>query len=74
MAGGAVAPLWLDAGHVVVTDTRPCPDPPEECMAGGHGSMFHPAGTTSVVDVATGARREIPPFPTEGADVFPHSP
>ncbi|MGH9040582.1 MAG: hypothetical protein ACRDZ3_10155 [Acidimicrobiia bacterium] len=65
----AVAPRWIDAGHVVVTDTRPCPDLPDECMAGGHGSMFDAAGTTSVVDVATGERRPIDPFPTEGADI-----
>ena len=69
LTGAAMAPVWLDAGHLAVTDTRPCPGDEEECTAGGHGSMFQPAGTASVVDVATGERQAIVPGHTEDADV-----
>jgi hypothetical protein len=40
----------------------------EECMAGGHGSMFQPAGTATVLDVATGERQAIVPGHTQDAD------
>ncbi|MGH9036595.1 MAG: hypothetical protein ACRD0O_12605 [Acidimicrobiia bacterium] len=69
VTGGAIAPLWLDGGRLAVTDTRPCPDTPDECMAGGHGSMFHSAGTASAVDVTSGDRAPIPPLDTDDADV-----
>ncbi|MGH8973967.1 MAG: TolB family protein, partial [Acidimicrobiia bacterium] len=61
LTGAAMAPVWLDAGHLAVTDTRPCPEGEDECTAGGHGSMFQPAGTASVVDAATGERQAIVP-------------
>ena len=69
VAGSAIAPLWLDGGHLAVTDTIPCPDTPEECDAGGHGSMFRPAGTASAVDIASGERTSIAPLSTDNADV-----
>jgi dipeptidyl aminopeptidase/acylaminoacyl peptidase len=69
VAGGAIAPIWLDGEHLAVTDTRPCPDTPDECDAGGHGSMFQPAGTASAIDVASGERTPIAPLSTDNADI-----
>ncbi|MGH9005350.1 MAG: hypothetical protein ACRDYV_19685, partial [Acidimicrobiia bacterium] len=71
LARGALAPLWLDAGHLAVTDTRPCADDEDTCIAGGHGSMFVPAGTASALDVASGVRSPTEPVLTEDADVSP---
>ncbi len=66
---GAIAPLWLDSGHLAVTDTEPCPDDADTCMAGGHGSMFLSAGTASAVNVASGQRTPIAAPSTDNADV-----
>ncbi len=68
VTGAAMAPVWLGSGHLAVTDTRPCPEDEDSCMAGGHGSMFLPAGTVAVVVVATGERQTIVPGSTEDAD------
>jgi hypothetical protein len=69
VTSGAIAPVWLDGGHLAVTDTQPCPDTPDECMAGGHGSVFHPAGTASAVDVTSGERTPIAPLSTDNSDI-----
>ena len=37
-------------------------------LAGGHGSMFEPAGTAAAFDLATNRRTPLPPIPTEAAD------
>ena len=68
LARAAIAPLWLDPSRLAVTDTRPCPDSEDDCLAGGHGSMFEPAGTASALDLHTGRRTPLPPIPTDGAD------
>jgi hypothetical protein len=69
VAIGAIAPLWLDHGHLAVTDTRPCSDDLDACIAGGHGSMFEPAGTASALNVTSGERTPISPLSTDDADV-----
>jgi dipeptidyl aminopeptidase/acylaminoacyl peptidase len=71
LARGAIAPVWLNYARLAVTDTRPCPHSEDECLAGGHGSMFEPAGTTSAVDLPTGRRSSLPPISTDGADAHP---
>ncbi len=71
LARSAIAPLWLGPSRLAVTDTRPCPHSKDDCEAGGHGSMFHPAGTASAVDVTTGRRSPLPPLSTDGADADP---
>jgi hypothetical protein len=71
LARGALAPLWLDATRVAMTDTRPCPHDEDTCLAGGHGSMFESAGAASVVDVNTEARTAFPAIETDGADAAP---
>ena len=74
VVGAAMAPRWLGPDRLVVTDTRSCPDDPETCEAGGHGSMFHPAGTVAVLDVASGERRQVVAGSTEDADAAPPAP
>jgi hypothetical protein len=72
LARGAVAPVWLAPSRMAVTDTRPCPHDEDTCIAGGHGSMFEPAGSASAVDARTGDRTPLPPMDTDGADsAFP---
>ena len=68
LAGAAIAPVWLGRSQLAVTDTQPCPDTEDECIAGGHGSMFAPAGTASAIDVTSRRRSSLPPMSTEGAD------
>lgn len=71
LARAAIAPVWLSATRLAVTDTKPCPGSTDGCEAGGHGSMFHPAGTASVLDLTTGRRSPLPPIGTEEADTQP---
>jgi Tol biopolymer transport system component len=71
LARAAIAPVWLSPSQLAVTDSRPCPDSEDECLAGGHGSMFEPAGTASAIDLATGRRSPLPPIATDGADTAP---
>jgi WD40 repeat protein len=68
LARAAIAPVWLSPSRLAVTDTRPCPHSEDECLAGGHGSTFEPAGTASAIDLSTGRRSPLPPIATEGAD------
>jgi WD40 repeat protein len=71
LARGAIAPVWLSATRLAFTNTRPCPHSEDECIAGGHGSMFEPAGTAAAFDLPTGRRSSLPPFATDGADAQP---
>ena len=71
LARAAMAPVWVGASRLAVTDPRACPDSEDECMAGGHGSMFQSAGTASAIEVSTGRRSPLPPIATEGADAAP---
>ncbi|HYH49203.1 MAG TPA: hypothetical protein VEG38_06620 [Acidimicrobiia bacterium] len=71
LARSALAPIWLSASQLAVTDTRPCRRSEDDCIAGGHGSMFESAGTASAVDLASGRRTPLPPIATEGADTAP---
>lgn len=73
LARGALAPLWLDARRVAMTETRPCPHDEDTCLAGGHGSMFESAGAATAVDVNTEARTALPAIETDGADAAPGS-
>ena len=63
LARGAIAPVWLNSTHLAFTNTRPCPRSEDECIAGGHGSMFEPAGTAAAIDLSTGRRSPLPPSP-----------
>jgi hypothetical protein len=74
LARAAIAPIWLTPSRLAFTNTRPCPQPEDECMAGGHGSMFEPAGTAAAFNLTTNRRTPLPPIPTEGADTAPRSP
>ncbi|MEW6476494.1 MAG: hypothetical protein AB1679_29900 [Actinomycetota bacterium] len=71
LARAALAPIWLTPTRLAVTDTRPCPHTEDQCLAGGHGALFEPAGTASAIDLATGRRSPLPPIPTDGADTAP---
>jgi hypothetical protein len=71
LARSAIAPVWLSPSRLAVTNTRPCPDSEDTCLAGGHGSMFEPAGTAAAIDLSTGRRSPLPPIPTDGADTAP---
>jgi dipeptidyl aminopeptidase/acylaminoacyl peptidase len=68
VARGAIAPVWLTPSGLAFTNTRPCPHSEDDCLAGGHGSMFESAGTASLVDLSTGRRSSLPPIATDGAD------
>ena len=68
LARGAIAPIWLGPTHLAFTNTRPCPRNPDACLAGGHGSMFEPDGTASMIDLTTDRRSALASIPTEGAD------
>lgn len=71
LARAAIAPIWLAPSRLAFTNTRPCPDTEDECMAGGHGSLFEPAGTAAAFNLTTKRRTPLPPIPTEGADASP---
>ena len=71
LTGAAIAPIWLSPSRLALTNTRPRPHPEDECIAGGHGSMFEPAGTAAAFDLTTTRRTPLPPIPTEGADTSP---
>ena len=71
LARAAIAPIWLGPSRLAFTDTRPCPETEDECIAGGHGSMFEPAGTAAAFDLTTTRRIPLPPIPTDGADTSP---
>lgn len=71
LARAAIAPVWLSPSRLAFTNTRPCPDSEDDCLAGGHGSMFEPAGTAAAFDLSTSRRSPIPPIATEGADTWP---
>jgi Tol biopolymer transport system component len=71
LARGAIAPIWLSPTRLAVTDTRPCPLTEDECIAGGHGSMFEPARTATALDLPTARRTSLPPIPTDAADTAP---
>ncbi|HKY76880.1 MAG TPA: hypothetical protein VJS45_12110 [Acidimicrobiia bacterium] len=64
----AIAPIWLSPSRLAFTNTRPCPRTEDDCLAGGHGSMFEPAGTAAAIDLTTNRRTPLPPIPTDGAD------
>jgi WD40 repeat protein len=68
LARGAIAPICLGSTRLAFTNTRPCPASEDECLAGGHGSMFEPAGTAAAIDFPTGRRSQLPPMATDGAD------
>jgi hypothetical protein len=68
VARAAIAPVWLSPSRLAFTNTRPCPDSEDECLAGGHGSMFEPAGTAAAFDLTTGRRSPLPSISTDGAD------
>jgi hypothetical protein len=70
LARAAIAPIWLAPSRVAFTNTRPCPRTEDDCIAGGHGSMFEPAGTAAAFDLTTNRRTPLPAIPTEGADTF----
>ena len=74
VARSAIAPVWLSASRLAFTNTRPCPHTEDECLAGGHGSMFESAVTASAVDLPTGRRSTLPPIFTEGADTASAAP
>jgi hypothetical protein len=63
LARSAMAPVWLSPSRLAFTNTRPCPRTEDECLAGGHGSMFEPAGAINTVvrslDQCLTAAREI---------------
>ena len=71
LARGALAPIWLTPSRLAFTNTRPCPRTEDECLAGGHGSMFEAAGTAAAFDLATNRRTPLPPIPTETAHTPP---
>jgi len=71
LARAALAPIWLSPTRLAVTDTRPCPRSEDECIAGGHGSMFESAGTASAIDITSARRSPLPPIATEGAHAVP---
>ncbi|MGH9008871.1 MAG: hypothetical protein ACRDYF_03385 [Acidimicrobiia bacterium] len=71
LARAAIAPVWLSPSRLAFTNTRPCPDSEDTCLAGGHGSMFEPAGTAAAIDLPTGRRSPLPPIATDGADTAP---
>lgn len=71
LARAGIAPIWLSPARLAFTNTRPCPDTEDECLAGGHGSMFEPAGTAAAFDLTTNRRTPLPPIPTQGADTSP---
>ena len=71
LARAAIAPIWLSPSRLALTNTRPCPRTEDECIAGGHGSTFEPAGTAAAFDLTTTRRTPLPPIPTEGADTSP---
>ncbi len=68
LARAAIAPIWLSPSRLAFTNTRPCPRTEDDCLAGGHGSMFEPAGNAAAFDLTTNRRTPLPPIPTEGAD------
>lgn len=74
LARAAIAPIWLTPSRLAFTNTRPCPRTEDECMAGGHGSMFEPAGTAAAFNLTTNRRTPLPPILTEGADTSPAPP
>lgn len=69
----AIAPIWLTPNRLAFTNTHPCPRTEDDCIAGGHGSMFEPAGTAAAFDLTTNRRTPLTPIPTEGADTSPRS-
>lgn len=71
LARAAIAPTWLSPTRLAFTNTRPCPRTKDECRAGGHGSMFEPAGSAAAIDLSTHRRSPLPPIPTDGADTAP---
>lgn len=71
LARAAMAPVWLSSSRLAVTNTRPCPATQDDCLAGGHGSMFGPPGTASALDLITGRRSPLPPISTDGAEAKP---
>ena len=71
LARAAIAPIWLAPSRLAFTNTHPCPRTEDECIAGGHGSMFEPAGTAAAYNLTTNRRTPLPPIPTEGADTSP---
>jgi len=73
VARAAIAPIWLSPSRLAFTNTRPCPRTEDECLVGGHGSMFEPAGTAAAFDLTTNRRTPLPPIPTEDADTSPSS-
>ena len=73
LARAALAPVWLGPSRLAFTNTRPCPHTEDECLAGGHGSMFEPAGTAAEFNLSTNRRSPLPPIPTDGADTAPAS-
>lgn len=73
LARAAIAPIWLAPSRLAFTNTRPCPRTEDECMAGGHGSMFEPAGSAAAFNLTTNRRTPLSPIPTEGADSSPRS-
>ena len=66
---GAIHPVWLDNDNLIMTNTVRCPRSPQECEAGGHGSLWDTANTTSRLDLRTGAREPLPLSSTEDIDV-----
>ena len=68
LARAALAPIWLSPSRLAFANTRPCPHLEDECLAGGHGSMFESAGTAAAFDLTTSRRTPLPPIPTESAD------
>jgi hypothetical protein len=73
LARAAIAPVWLTPTRLAFANTRPCPAPEDECLAGGHGSMFQPAGTATEFNLSANRRYPLPPIPTDGADTSPAS-
>lgn len=69
VARDAVRAVWLSNEALAVTDTRPCPESPEICNAGGHGSLWEATGTVSKLTPDTGERTPLPLPSTSHVDV-----
>ena len=59
VARDAVHAVWLSNEALAVTDTRPCPESPENCDAGGHGTRWEATGTVSKLTPDTGERNPL---------------
>lgn len=65
--GTGVAPLWLDDGALIVTNTKPCAEAPEGCS---EGPAWSPSGSTSLLSLGGAAPQRLAMHSTLGADAL----